>query len=194
MLDAIAKPPGGAPTDRAHHDEALAVEAATTFNVEPLRLAAINVIVRVIVATIGIILLAIECERPVSPLLHEEWDTSLDALIAHPHGHTWHVTAWFASMPRVDARLFRDAVDGMLAEWDGKELEAGRDWNEDIITSFAKLPDCVEVRGWREADRLSAHWTAWNFSREFISHVTLTRSTQHSSRYTVSPNDGPRFA
>jgi hypothetical protein len=76
----------------------------------------------------------------------------------HPHKHTWHVTAWFASTPRVDARLFRDALDTMLAVWDGTELEAGRNWNEDIVADLANIPDCVEVRVWREADRLGVHW------------------------------------
>lgn len=93
-------------------------------------------------------------------LVSGEFSASHRCVEGHPHGHTWHVTAWFTAMPRVDARLFRDALDAMLAKWDGTELEAGRDWNEDIVADLARLPDCVEVRVWREADRLGAHWTA----------------------------------
>ncbi len=78
----------------------------------------------------------------------------------HPHEHTWHVTAWFRATPRTDARLFRDALDAKLAEWEGGILAEGRDWNEDLAEALATLVDCVEVRVWREADRLGAHWTA----------------------------------
>jgi hypothetical protein len=78
----------------------------------------------------------------------------------HPHDHKWHVTAWFVSAPRADARLFRESLDTMLARWEGRVLPAGRDWNEDIAEEISGLVNCVEVRVWREADRLGAHWIA----------------------------------
>jgi hypothetical protein len=47
----------------------------------------------------------------------------------------------------------------MLSRWEGKALPAGLDWNEDIAEELALLVNCVEVRVWREADRLGVHWT-----------------------------------
>lgn len=73
------------------------------------------------------------------------------------HQHTWHVTAWFRAPGRVDARTYRDALDTLLAGWDGQVLPSGSDWNEDIAEAVAALPDCDEVRVWREADRLGVH-------------------------------------
>lgn len=76
-----------------------------------------------------------------------------------PHQHTWHITVWFMTLPRADARLLREALDALLATWDGQTLPIGGDWNEDIAAAVSALPDCVEVRVWREADRLGVDWS-----------------------------------
>lgn len=75
-----------------------------------------------------------------------------------PHEHMWNVTAWFQPPTRVDARLYREALDTMLRRLDGTTLPNRADWNEDIAVQVGTLCNCVKVRVWRQDDRLGCEW------------------------------------
>ncbi len=77
-----------------------------------------------------------------------------------PHGHTWHVKAWFSVAPRTDARCYLAALDALLASWDGKALPEHVEWNEDIAAAVGTLCNCTSVEVWRDAERIGARWPA----------------------------------
>lgn len=77
-----------------------------------------------------------------------------------PHAHIWTVRALFEPPARVDATVYRAALDAILSSWDGKPLPPNIQWNEDIALAIGTLVNCVEVSVYRDAERLGARWRA----------------------------------
>ena len=61
------------------------------------------------------------------------------------HEHTWHVAATFEVAPRTDARLYRAALDKLLAGWHGKQLPPELDWSEDLARAVSLLVKSVAL-------------------------------------------------
>lgn len=77
-----------------------------------------------------------------------------------PHQHEWHVTAWFETPCRADARCHLAALDTVLASWNGTHLPAELAWGEDIAFAVGRLVNCVEVVVSRPDERMHARWKA----------------------------------
>lgn len=71
------------------------------------------------------------------------------------HGHTWEVEAWFKS--KANAVELKDKLQNVLDEFDHKELPSHFAWGEDLAGQILmRLPDCVEVKVSRNAERIYA--------------------------------------
>lgn len=79
---------------------------------------------------------------------------------AELHQHTWHITAWFQTPARADARCYKAALESMLGHWNGKPLPADMEWGEDIARTIGKLVNCVEVVVSRPDEHILARWVA----------------------------------
>jgi hypothetical protein len=80
-----------------------------------------------------------------------------------PHEHTWKVKAYFRVRPHTDARCYLAMLDAMLASWEGKQLPAAIEWNEDIARAVYSLVSCVRVEVERDQERIGAVWPPEQF-------------------------------
>jgi hypothetical protein len=71
------------------------------------------------------------------------------------HEHDWEVVATFRAPAYTDARIYRLALDTLLAGWEWTELPPELDWSEDICAAVMKLTDCVDVRVTRQGQRIA---------------------------------------